>query len=83
MRALMILVAVVVYLFLLVYIESDLVKSEARNERLVNRFTELQNEKKQLDSEIMDLSNLAVIEVEAKRRGFVFPEQQDILGVVK
>jgi hypothetical protein len=79
----MILVAVVVYLFLLVYIESDLVKSEARNERLMNRFTELQNEKKQLDSEIMDLSNLAVIEVEAKRRGFVFPEPQDILGVVK
>ena len=79
----MILIAVMVYLFLLVYIESDLVKSEARNERLMNRFTELQNEKKHLDSEIMDLSNLAVIEVEAKRRNFVFPEQQDILGVVK
>ena len=79
----MILVAVVAYLFLLVFIESDLVKSEARNEHLVNRFIELRNEKKQLDSEIMDLSNLAVIEVEAKRRDFVFPEQQDILGVVK
>ncbi len=83
MRALMILIAVVVYLFLLVYIESDLVESEARNERLKNRFTELQNEKKHLESEIMDLSNLAVIEIQAKRRNFVFPEQQDILGVVK
>ncbi len=79
----MILIAVVVYLFLLVYIESDLVESEARNERLKNRFTELQNEKKHLESEIMDLSNLAVIEIQAKRRNFVFPEQQDILGVVK
>lgn len=79
----MILIAVVVYLFLLVYIESDLVESEARNERLKNRFTELQNEKKHLESEIMDLSNLAVIEIQAKRRNFIFPEQQDILGVVK
>lgn len=83
MRALMILIAVVVYLFSLVFFESELVKLEARNERLTNRMTELQNEKKRLDSEIMDLSNLAVIEVEAKKRGFVFPRKEDILGVVK
>ena len=79
----MILIAVVIYLFSLVFFESELVKLEARNERLTNRMTELQNEKKRLDSEIMDLSNLAVIEVEAKKRGFVFPCKEDILGVVK
>lgn len=83
MRALMILIAVVVYLFSLVFLESELVKLEARNERLTNRVTELQNEKKRLDSEIMDLSNLAVIEAEAKNRGFVFPRKEDILGVMK
>lgn len=79
----MILIAVVVYLFSLVFLESELVKLEARNERLTNRVTELQNEKKRLDSEIMDLSNLAVIEAEAKNRGFVFPRKEDILGVMK
>ena len=79
----MILIAVVVYLFSLVFLESELVKLEARNERLTNRVTELQNEKKRLDSEIMALSNLAVIEIEAKNRGFVFPRKEDILGVMK
>jgi cell division protein FtsL len=79
----MILIAVVVYLFSLVFLESELVTLEARNEHLMNRLTELQNEKKRLDSEVMDISNLAVIEIEAKKRGFVFPRTGDILGVVK
>lgn len=83
MRALIILIAIVVYLFSLVFLESELVKLEARNEQLMQRVTELENEKERLDSEIMELSNLAVIEVEAKKRGFVFPGKEDILGVVK
>ena len=77
------LVAVVVYLFALVFLESELVKLEARNERLTNRVTELKNEKKRLESEVMELSNLAVIEFEAKKRGFIFPQKEDILGVIK
>jgi len=31
----------------------------------------------------MELSNLAVIEFEAKKRGFIFPQKEDILGVIK
>lgn len=77
------LVAIVVYLFALVFLESELVKLEARNERLMNRVTELRNEKERLESEVMELSNLAVIEFEAKKRGFVFPREEDILGVIK
>lgn len=77
------LVAIVVYLFALVFLESELVKLEARNERLMNRVTELKNEKERLESEVMELSNLAVIEFEAKKRGFVFPREEDILGVIK
>lgn len=74
--------AVVVFLFSLVYIESDLVKLEVRKEQLGNTVIELENEKRRLEFEAMDLSNLAVIEREAKKRGFMYPDNDDILGAV-
>ena len=83
MRGLLIFAAVVVYLFSLVFIESELVKIQVRKENLENRFTELKNQKKVLEFEVMDLSNLAEIEIEAKRRNFIYPEEKDILGVIK
>lgn len=83
MRGLLIFVAVVVYLFSLVFIESELVKIQVRKENLENRFTELKNQKKVLEFEVMNLSNLAEIEIEAKERNFIFPEEKDILGVIK
>lgn len=83
MRGLLIFIAVVVYLFSLVYIESELVKLQVTKENLENRFTELKNQRKVLEFEVMNLSNLAAIEVEAKERGFIFPREEDILGVVK
>ena len=83
MRGLLIFAAVVVYLFSLVFIESELVKIQVRKENLENRFTELKNQKKALEFEVMNLSNLAEIEIEAKEKNFVFPEEKDILGVIK
>ncbi len=83
MRGLLIFIAVVVYLFSLVYIESELVKLQVTKENLENRFTELKNQKKVLEFEVMNLSNLAAIEAEAKERGFIFPREEDILGTVK
>ncbi len=83
MRGLLIFAAVVVYLFSLVFIESELVKIQVRKENLENRFTELKNQKKVLEFEVMNLSNLAEIEIEAKERNFIFPEEKDILGVIK
>jgi cell division protein FtsL len=80
MRVLLIFLAVVVFLFSLVYIESELVKLEVRKEQLSNRVIGLENEKRRLEFEAMDLSNLAVIEREAKKRGFVYPDEDDILG---
>jgi cell division protein FtsL len=80
MRVLLIFLAVVVFLFSLVYIESELVKLEVRKEQLSNRVIGLENEKRRLEFEAMDLSNLAVIEREAKKRGFVYPDEYDILG---
>jgi hypothetical protein len=83
MRILMIFVAIIVYLFLLVFIESELVKIEVRNEDLRNNVIELRNRKKQLESDMIDVANLANIETAAKAMGYFFPEQNDILGVVE
>lgn len=83
MRWFLIFIAIVLYLFLLVFIESELITLEVRKENLKNRFVELQNQKKLLEFEVMDISHLARIEAEAQARGFVFPTEDDILGVVK
>ena len=83
MRVLLTFIAVVIYLFSLVYIESELVKLEVTKGNLQNRLVELKNQKKRLEFELMNLSNLANIEAEAKQRNFIFPEEEDILGVVK
>ncbi len=83
MRGLLIFIAVVVYLFSLVFIESELVKIQVRKENLENRFAELKNQKKVLEFEVMNLSNLAEIEAQAKKRNFIFPEEEDILGFIK
>lgn len=83
MRGLLIFIAIVIYLFFLVFIESELVKLEVKKENLKNRVTGLKNRKKLLEFKVMDFANLANIEAEAKRRDFVFPKEEDILGVVK
>lgn len=83
MRIILIFLAVVGYLFSLVYMESQLVKIEIRKERLKNQLLELKNKRKELEFKIMEYTNLARIEAEAKARGFVFPEKADILGVIK
>jgi cell division protein FtsL len=83
MRIIVIFTAIVVYLFLLVYTESELVKIEVREENLQNRMRELENQKKDLEFEIMNISNLALIEAQAKERGFVFPGESDVRGALK
>jgi preprotein translocase subunit SecY len=83
MRALVIFISVIIYLFVLVYIESELVKIEVRMEELKNRVIALRNRKKQLESELIDIANLANIEASAKMMGFVFPDDDDVLGVVE
>jgi hypothetical protein len=83
MRGIIIFIAVLVYLLSVIYIESHLVAFEVRKENLENRLTELMNQKKLLEFEIMDLSNLATIKAQAHARDFIFPEEKDILGVVK
>jgi cell division protein FtsL len=83
MRAFLIFIAIVLYLFLLVFIESELVQLEVRKEDMENRLIELQNQKKILEFEVMDVSNLVRIEAEARARGFIFPTEDDILGAVK
>jgi cell division protein FtsL len=83
MRVILIFLVVVVFLFSLVYIESELVKIEVRKENLKNRVNELRNQKEMLELEVINLSNLARIEVDAKKRGFFYPDEDDILGVVK
>lgn len=82
MRVLLIFIAVVIFLFSLVYIESELVKLEVKKEQLENRVIDHENEKRRLEFLVMDLSNLAVIEREAKLRGFVYPDEDDVLGAV-
>jgi len=74
---------VILYLFGLVYIESELVKFNIRKENLKNQVQELKNEKANLMAKIASLSNLARIEAEAKKHDFIFPAKDDILGVIK
>lgn len=83
MRVILIFAGIVVYLFLLVYIESELVKIEVRTDNLKHRMRELENRKKDFQSEIMNISNLALVEEQAKQQGFIFPGESDILGVLK
>jgi hypothetical protein len=83
MRGLLIFIAVVIYLFTLVYIESELVKLEVRKEQLRNQVVKIMNQKKLLEFEVMTVSNLARIEIEAKKQGYVFPDDAAILGIVK
>lgn len=83
MRVLLIFAAIIAYLFLLVFIESELVKIEGRREDLRSEVTELENRKKQLQSILITYTNLARIEAEAKKMGLVFPQNSDILGVVE
>ena len=79
----MLFVAAIIYLFLLVFIESELVKIEVRQENLKNEVVVLRNQRKQLESDLIDVANLASIEEAAKTMDYVFPEQDDILGVVE
>jgi cell division protein FtsL len=83
MRVVLIFLAVVFFLFSLVYIESELVKLEVRKENLKNRVVGLRNQQEVLEFEVMNLANLAKIEEAAKKKGFFFPDKDDILGVVK
>lgn len=83
MRVLMTFVAIIVYLFLVVFIESELVRIEVRKEDLKADVIKLQNERKQLESRLIDYTNLARIEAAAKMMGYVFPKNDDILGVIE
>jgi chaperonin cofactor prefoldin len=83
MRGILIFLAIVGYLFALVYIESELVKIEIRKEYLKNQLETLKNQKRDLEFELVEFTNLARIEAEAKSRGFIFPQKEDILGVIK
>jgi len=83
MRFLLIFLLVILYLFGLVYIESELVKFNIRKENLKNHLQELKNEKANLMAKVASLSNLARIETEAKKHDFIFPAKDDILGVIK
>ena len=83
MRVFIIFAGIIAYLFLLVFLESELVKSEVRLEELTSRVIELRNEKKQLEFKLSGLANLADIEAAAKAMGYVFPDKDDILGVIE
>ena len=83
MRILIIFVSVIIYMFVLVLIESELVKIEVRKEVIERDVVELESEKKQLESSLIDVANLAHIESAAKEMGFVFPQKDDILGVIE
>ncbi len=83
MRFLLILLLVLLYLFGLVYIESELVKLNIIKERLKEQVQEMKNKKANLMAQVVFVSNLARIEDEAKRCGFIFPTKDDILGMVK
>jgi preprotein translocase subunit SecY len=83
MRYLLIFIGIVGYLFSLVFVESELIKFQIRRERLKNRFQEAINQRKELEFRLVKLSNLAVIEAQAKARGFIFPGKEEILGVIK
>jgi cell division protein FtsL len=79
----MLFVAIIVYLFVLVFIESELVRIEVRKEDLKNEVVRLENERKQLESELILYTNLARIEAAARKMGYVFPANEDILGVIE
>lgn len=83
MRGFLIFISLIIFLFSIVYIESELVKLEVKKELFKNHLDELKNQKKELEFELMNISNLANIEAAAKLRGFIFPNNDDILGVVK
>jgi preprotein translocase subunit SecY len=83
MRYILIFFGVIAYLFSLVFVESELIKIQIRREQLKNRYQESVNQKKELEFRLVKLSNLAVIEAQAKARGFIFPGKEEILGVIK
>ncbi|UCD20240.1 MAG: hypothetical protein JSU64_03635 [candidate division WOR-3 bacterium] len=83
MRVLILFVSAIVYLFILVFIESELVRIEVRKEDLRNDVIRLENERKQLESKLIYHTNLARIEAAAKKMGYVFPSSEDILGAVE
>lgn len=83
MRFLLIFLLAILYLFGIVYIESELVKFNIRRENLKNQIQELKNEQANLMAKVVSLSNLARIETEAKKHDFIFPTKDDILGVIK
>ena len=83
MRILLIFSAIVIYLFLVVFMESELIKIEVRKEELKNRVVKLKNQKEQLESRLIDITNLANIETVAREMGLIFPEKEDVLGVVE
>lgn len=83
MRMIMIILCIIVYLFCLIYLESELVKIEIKKESLRNRITELKNEKNSLELKLARFTNLVFIETEARKRNFIFPKKDDILGVLK
>lgn len=83
MRVFVIFAGIIAYLFLLVFLESELIKSEVRLEDLESRVIELRNARKQLEFQLSGLTNLADIEAAAKAMGYVFPDKEDILGVIE
>lgn len=83
MRILIIFISIILYMFLLVFIESELVKIQVRKEIMKIEVVQLQNERKELESSLIDIANLAHIESAAKEMGYIFPQQDDILGVVE
>lgn len=83
MRAILIAMLIFGYLFGLVYMESEMVKVKIRTELLRSQMLELMNTRRQLEAELLQQSNLARVESEAQKRGFVIPRPDDILGVVE
>jgi len=83
MRYVIMFLVAIGYLFSLVFMESELIKYQLRREQLRNRFQELALRQQELDSQLMKLSNLAVIETQARERNFVFPGKGDVLGIIR
>ncbi len=83
MRIILIVFLSVFYLFTLVYVESELLKLEVKRKELKERAIELRNLKRNYEFQVTEISNLAYIEAAAKERGFIFPEQGDILGIIR
>ncbi len=83
MRYVLMFLAAIGYLFSLVFMESELIKYQMRREQLRNRIQELARRQQELDSQLMKVSNLAVIESQARERNFLFPGKDDILGIIR